>query len=188
VSDSFASALWAADMLFGLAEAGVAGVNFHTWTGAWYAPVQFLPTPTGPAARVRPMLYGMLLFDRAVQNGAKLLRVSQGRRDAIKIWATSDVGSTVRVAVINKDERAGRVVRLKLPSGLGSGRLERLTARSLASRYGVTFAGQSFERGGFDGRLHGAQKSEPVAPRGRTYAFRVPPASAALLTASPRVR
>jgi Glycosyl hydrolase family 79 C-terminal beta domain len=188
VSDSFASALWATDMLFGLAEAGVAGVNFHTWTGAWYAPVQFLPSPAGPVARVRPLLYGMLLFDRAVQNGARLLRVEQGRGDALKVWATSDASSTVRVAVINKDDRAARRVRLRLPAGLGTGSLERLSARSLASHAGVTFAGQSFERGGFDGRLHGAVRRERVLPHTSTYTFRIPAASAALLTAAPRAR
>jgi len=185
VSDSFASALWATDMLFGLAEAGATGVNFHTWTGAWYAPIQFVPSPAGPVAKVRPLLYGMLLFDRAVQNGAHLLRVVQGRSDAVKIWATSDASSAVRAVVINKDGRAGRVVRLKLPGGLGPGTLERLTARSLGSRSGVSLAGQSFERGGFDGRLHGVAKSERVVARRGIYSFRVPPASAALLTSRP---
>jgi len=144
-----------------------------------------VPSPAGPVAKVRPLLYGMLLFDRAVQNGAHLLRVVQGRSDAVKIWATSDASSAVRAVVINKDGRAGRVVRLKLPGGLGPGTLERLTARSLGSRSGVSLAGQSFERGGFDGRLHGVAKSERVVARRGIYSFRVPPASAALLTSRP---
>jgi hypothetical protein len=96
------------------------------------------------------------------------------------------VVKAVRVAVINKDPRRRHVVSLKLPRGLGSGTLERLTARTLASRSGVTFAGQSFEAGAFDGHLHGAVRSTRVARRGRIYRFRLPPASAALLTARPR--
>jgi hypothetical protein len=75
---------------------------------------------------------------------------------------------------------------LKLPRGLGSGRLERLLAHTLASRSGVTFGGQSFEQGAFDGRLHGAVRRTRIARRGRTYKFRLPAASAALLTARPR--
>jgi hypothetical protein len=186
VSDSFASALWGADVLFGMAEAGVVGVNFHTWTGAWYAPISFIPSPSGPIAKVRPLLYGMLFFDRAVPNGARLLRVTQRRADTVKVWATRDVTGTVRVAVINKDPRRAHVVRLKLPRGLRAGTIERLLGRSLASQSGVTLAGQSFERGAFDGKLHGGVRSTRVKARGRIYQLRVPAASAALLTAPRR--
>ena len=178
VSDSFASALWAADSLFGLAEAGVAGVNFHTWTGAWYAPVDF----PGGVPRVRPLLYGILLFDRAVPNGARLLTVKQRRVDPVKVWATRDSGGAVRVVVINKGPQK-RVVQLALPRGLGRGTLERLLAHSLASTSGASFGGRSFERGGFDGRLHGTARRSRVKRKGRSYTFALPGASAALLTA-----
>jgi hypothetical protein len=182
VSDSFASALWSADVLFGMAQAGVAGVNLHSWSGAWYSPIDF----SGGQTRVRPLLYGMLFFDRAVQNGARLLNVKQRRSDPVKVWATRDAGRVVRVALINKDPRHARVVQVKLPRGLGTGTLEWLRARTLASQSGVTLGGQSFESGGFDGRLHGIRKSTRVKPKRRVYAARLPAASAALLTARPR--
>jgi hypothetical protein len=182
VSDSFASALWGADVLFGMADAGVVGVNFHTWTGAWYAPISFVPSPSGPVTKVRPLLYGMLFFARAVPNGARLVHVTQRRSDTVKVWATRDVSGTIRVAVINKDPRRAHLVRLKLPRGLRSGRLERLLAPSLAAQSGVTFAGQSFETGVFDGKLHGAARSTRVKARGRGWDLRVAGASAALLT------
>jgi hypothetical protein len=182
VSDTFASALWGADVLFGMAQAGVAGVNLHSWSGAWYSPIDF----SGGQARVRPLLYGMLFFDRAVQNGARLLDVKQRRSDPVKVWATRDAGKTIRVAVINKDLRHAHAVRLKLPRGLGAGKLERLIAHTAASRSGVTFAGQSFESGGFDGRLHGRVRSTRVRPKGRVYGLSVPAASAVLLTVRPR--
>jgi Glycosyl hydrolase family 79 C-terminal beta domain len=182
VSDSFAAALWSADVLFGMAQAGVAGVNLHSWSGAWYSPIDF----SGGQTRVRPLLYGMLFFDRAVQNGARLLNVKQRRSDPVKVWATRDASRVVRVAVINKDPWHVRVVQLKLPRGLGAGRVERLCARTLASQSGVTLGGQSFESGGFDGRLHGAAKSTHAKARGRSYTLRLPAASAALLTARPR--
>jgi hypothetical protein len=88
----------------------------------------------------------------------------------------------VRVVVINKSSRKARTVRLKLPRGLGRGTLERLSAHTLASTSGVTFAGESFERGTFDGRLHGTARRRPVKRQGRIYTFRMPPASAVLLT------
>jgi hypothetical protein len=186
VSDSFAAALWGADVLFGMAEAGVVGVNFHSWSGAWFSPVSFTAGPSGAVATVRPLLYGMLLFDRAVPNGAHLLRVAQRRADTVKVWATRDVSGTVRVAVINKDPRRGKIVSVKLPRGLGRGALERLVAPTLGARSGVTFAGQSFERGTFDGHLHGPVRRTRVRPRGRVYKLRLPAASAALLTARAR--
>jgi hypothetical protein len=184
VSDTFASALWGADLLFGMAEVGVAGVNLHTWTGAWYAPVYF-GSHAQPATVVRPLLYGILLFDRTVQNGARLLRVKQLRNDPVKVWATRDAGKTVRVALINKDTRRSQVVALKLPRGLGAGKLERLKAPSLDARIGVTFAGQSFEGEPFDGRLHGTARGTRVPRRGHVYKVKLPAASAALLTVGP---
>jgi hypothetical protein len=152
------------------------------FSGAWYAPVDF----AGGIARVHPLLYGMLLFDRTVPDDAQLLGVAQRRSDAVKVWATRDAKSTVRVAVINKDPRRGRIVRLKLPAGLRSGTLERLRAHTLASRSGVTFGNRSFERGGFDGRLHGSARRELVPRQGRRYGFRMPAGSAALLTVRAR--
>jgi hypothetical protein len=166
-----------------MAEAGVVGVNFHTWTGAWYAPISFIPSPSGPVTKVRPLLYAMLFFSRAVPNGARLLHVTQRRADPVKVWATRDATGTVRVAVINKDPRRSHVVRLTLPRGFRAGRIERLRAPSLASQSGVTFGGQSFEAGAFDGKLHGAVRSTRVNARGRTYGLPVPAASAVLLTA-----
>jgi hypothetical protein len=186
VSDSFASALWGADVLFGMAEAGVVGVNFHTWSGAWYSPVTFAPGASGTVATAHPLLYGMLLFDRTVPNGARLLRVTQRRADTVKIWPTRDAKSTVRVAVINKDPRRTKVVSLKLPRGLGRGMLMRLLAPKLSSRSGVTFGGQSFERGAFDGHLRGVARRTRVVPHGRVYKVRLPAASAALLTVRSR--
>ncbi len=187
VSDSFASALWGADVLFGMVEAGVVGVNFHSWSGAWYAPVSFGPVTSGSIVKIRPLLYGMLFFDRAVPNGARLLRVIQRRSDPVKVWATIDAESIVRVAVLNKDPRRATVVSLKVPHALRSGTVERLVAPTLASRTGVTFGGQSFGRGAFDGRLHGPIREIRVVSHKRVYRLSVPAGSAALLKMKTRV-
>jgi hypothetical protein len=47
----------------------------------------------------------------------------------------------------------------------------------------VRLGGRSFATGGFDGRLHGRRRVEHVARRGGSYVLRLPPASAALVTA-----
>ena len=87
-SDTFAAALWATDVLFGMAEAGVRNVDLHTWTGAWYAPVDFVHVRGRTVGRVRPLFYAMLLFDRATPRGARLLPVGPNVPNA----SAEDVG------------------------------------------------------------------------------------------------
>ena len=87
-SDALASALWGTDMLFSLADAGVRGVNFHTFTGAFYAPVDFGLHKGHFAGFVHPLFYAMLLFDRATPNGARLLPAGPNPQTAL----AQDVG------------------------------------------------------------------------------------------------
>ena len=69
VSDTFATALWAPDALFTLLRAGVDGANLHVRYYAINAP--FAITRAGFHAR--PLLYGLLLFERALGPGARLV-------------------------------------------------------------------------------------------------------------------
>ena len=69
VSDTFASALWALDILFHLAQEGVDGVNFHTFVKAYYRPFYFSQVNGRWSANVAPMYYGMLAFARAARPG-----------------------------------------------------------------------------------------------------------------------
>ena len=93
-SNSVASALWGVDMLFALANAGVRNVNFHTFNGALYAPVDFGVRRGHFAAEVHPLFYGMLLFARANPHGARLLPTGPEPADR----QAEDVG----------DDRSGR--------------------------------------------------------------------------------
>ena len=81
-SDSLASALWGTDMLFSLADAGVRGVNFHTFTGAFYAPVDFGLHKGHFAGFVHPLFYAMLLFDRATPRARGCCRRGRTRGPA----------------------------------------------------------------------------------------------------------
>jgi hypothetical protein len=60
VSDVFASALWAADYLLRVAQAGYAGVNLHGGGEGYYAPITGEPN----AAQLRPQYYAMGLAQR----------------------------------------------------------------------------------------------------------------------------
>src|SRR6202042_2595833 len=62
VSDTFASALWGADLMYQLAQAGGIGINFHGGGYGWYTPIAGTPQ-NGFVAR--PIFHGMLLFAQA---------------------------------------------------------------------------------------------------------------------------
>jgi hypothetical protein len=182
-SDSLASALWGADMLFSLADVGVGGVNFHTFTGALYAPIEFGAFKGHFAGFVHPLLYGMLLFDRATPRGARLLPAGPNpATGSLKTWATVDPAGTRRIVVINKNPAKTRRVVLKVPGGGASGRVERLTGPSITATGGITLGGQSYGVATTDGRLKGKLQLERVKRAGGAFRLDMPPASAALVT------
>jgi Glycosyl hydrolase family 79 C-terminal beta domain len=182
-SDTFAAALWATDVLFGMAEAGVRNVDFHTWTGAWYAPVDFRRVRGRLVGRVRPLFYAMLLFDRATPSGARLLAVGPNVPNAaLKTWATVDPAGTVRAVIVNKDPHRAHKVVLRVPGGGASGRVERLLAPSVTATGGVTFAGQGYRPQTPDGVLRGRHVAEPLVRASGAFRVLMPAGSAALVT------
>jgi hypothetical protein len=181
-SDSFSSALWGADMLFGLANAGVRNVNFHTFNGAFYAPVDFGMRKGTRVAHVRPLFYGMLLFSRAAPRGAQLLPAGPNPPGAtLKTWATVDPAGTRRVVLINKS-REPRTVALAVPGGSVTARVKRLIAPSYRSHRDVTFGGQSYGTSTADGRLTGKEKIEKLRRARGSFQVVMPGTSAALVT------
>jgi hypothetical protein len=182
-SDSFSSALWGADVLFGLATAGVRNVNFHTFNGAFYAPVDFgLRKGTQRVGHVNPLFYGMLLFSRAVAQHSRLLPAGPNPPGAtLRTWATVDPIGTRRVVLINKSS-APRTVALGVPGGAASGRVERLLAPSLRAANGVTIGGQSYGTSTPDGELRGKRKRERVKRKSGSFRIVMPAHSAALVT------
>ena len=182
-SNGLASALWGADTLFGLATAGVRNVNFHTFDGALYAPVDFALVQGHFAAQVHPLFYGMLLFARANPRGARLLPAGPNPSTGLlKTWATIDPAGTRRVVVINKDDVNSRTVALRVPGGARRARVERLLGPSITATRGITFGGQGYGDATFDGKLRGKAKLERLVRRGGAFRLTIPANSAALVT------
>ena len=182
VSDSFATALWGTNALFGYWAAGASGVNMHTWTGAFYAPLQFRVEAGRTVGVVHPLYYGMLLFARATAFGAQLVPVTPKRATGTRVWATRTPTGMLRVVVVNGSARMDRRLRVTLPGLTAPGKVERLKAPALDSQTGVTLAGKGFGPTTLDGNLVGRHAEATVVPKGNIYAFDVPAASAALLT------
>jgi hypothetical protein len=174
VSNTFATALWAPDALFTLMRAGVDGVNLHVRAYTWNAP--FVISRRGLIAR--PLLYGLIMFDRTLGPDARLVRlhISKARSLNLSAWAVRVRGGFLHVLLIDKSNRAVRVA-LHLPS-TGPATAQRLLAPSASSTTGETLDGQRLGRGG---TWIGRRLTETI-PRGpHGYLLTVPERSAAVV-------
>ena len=190
VSDVFAAALYSLDVQLESAAAGVRQWNWHGGPGAAYAPVSFARPPAPPGAPdVRPLYYGMWAFAAATARRARIARAGVAASNPlIKGWALQQSPVEWTLVAIHKDPNAtqGASVRVAPPAGEAvagaGGQLARLAAPSALSRYGVSFAGQTFD-GSSDGAPVGQRVTEAVPVQaGGALEFFLPPASAALLT------
>jgi hypothetical protein len=180
VTRTFASALWVLDALFEMARVGVDGVNIHSYPDATYSLFAFRHVHARWRARVAPDYYGLEMFAQAAPPGSQLLRVSPTGEPDLTVWATRAADGTIRVVAINDGAHA-RDVAVRM-AGTATGSLERLRAPSLLARDGVTLAGQSYGPVTATGLLTG-QRRTLIVPRSHgAYRFRVPAASAAMLT------
>ena len=183
VSDAFASALWVTDALFGLARAGVDGVNLHTLPNTAYELFAFSRRDGRWQAQVRPVYYGLELFAQAAPAGARLLALSRHGADAgLSAWATRAPDHRLRVVLINKSQTRRKTITVRLPAGTPpTASVTRLLAPSVRAGQGVTLAGRSYGSETASGQL-GTPELEPArVVRGRVT-LSVPAASAALLT------
>jgi len=184
VSESFASALWALNTLFGLARVGVSGVNIHTFPGAGYELFKITHQDGRWRAAVSPEYYGMLMFAQATPPGAHLLSVGPTGIAGVNMWATRATSGTVRVVIVNTGAGTHELA-VRMPGKFERATVVRLTAPSASSTSGVTLGGQSFGSETSTGRLAGPAQSTPVASTDGRYEVEVPAASAAMLTLTP---
>ena len=184
ISDAFGAALWSIDTMFEYANVGVDGVNWEASDGNYVTPFYFASVTskgrtTFTLNSVAPLYYGLLLFQNATQNGAKLLSVSLDTPANLKAWATIDASGTPRLVVINKDEVQNGNVSVSLP-GYTQATVLRLTAPSYQSTSGVTLAGQTFD-GSTDGTIRGTQTLETIDGTNGVFQLPMSITSAALV-------
>jgi hypothetical protein len=176
VSDTFASALWAADLMYQLASEGGMGINFHGGGYGWYTPIA---GTREDGFLARPIYFGMLLFAQA-GSGQMVERKLDGIEQAPLLTAyglRADDGTT-KVVAFNKN--ADRGVRLTIDAG---GLVQRTTALRLhAPRIDdttdTTFGGSVVGASG----EWSAAREEQLTPENGTAKILLPPASAALIT------
>ncbi len=183
VSNTFASALWALGTLFDLAQAGVDGVNIHTFPGASYQLFDFRAGNTW-SATVEPEYYALEAFAQAAPVGSRLLNVV-APGGPVKQWATLAPDSTTRLVLINYDTKAAHAILIKPPRAAGVASIERLTAPSASATNGVELGGRSLGAETSTGTATGPARPSYLFPGGGQYAFTMPPGSAAVLTLIP---
>jgi Glycosyl hydrolase family 79 C-terminal beta domain len=141
VSDSFATALWAPGALFEMLSAGVSSADLHLRTTTINAPFVY----DGGGVDVRPLLYGLILFQRMLGPGAQLANatVTDDAKLGLSAWAVQVAGDRLNVLLLDKDPRAARV-RLDVPSGIDA-TVQTLTAPSANASSDVTLDGQQLD-------------------------------------------
>ncbi len=174
VSNAFASALWAGDLMFQEAATGSIGINFHGGGYGWYAPI----VGTNEAGFLaRPEYYGMLLFAQAGPGrlvGAKLSNAEQA--PLLTAYAVRGENGRVHVALFNKNLDKDVVVSIS-GSGGASATALRLEAPRASDANDVTFGGSPV---GIDGRWF-PQVEEHVPGRNGLYTLPMRKATGALV-------
>ncbi|MFI5071429.1 MAG: hypothetical protein ACHP8A_11125 [Terriglobales bacterium] len=175
VSDTFASALWGADLMYQLASDGGMGINFHGGGYGWYTPIAGT-RENGFLAR--PIYYGMLLFAQAGP-GQLIESKLDGLEQAPLLTACGLRGDSgkIKVAVFNKN--LDRSVRLTIESGQRTERVTalRLHAPRVDDTTDTTFCGSPV---GASGAWSAAQEEKLSVENGLAL-IELPAASGALI-------
>ncbi len=176
VSDTFASALWAADFMLTIAQAGASGVNLHGGADGLYTPIAGSPSKGFTA---RPIYYGML-FAKQLLTGRVLQTSVETAGENVAAHATRD-DTTLRLTIINREPHpvTCRLAVAGLPTHI-AGSVWRLEAPSIASTTDVTLAkagvtARGVFRAGSDEAIHFAKGEASIY---------VPPYSASLVRVS----
>lgn len=175
VSDTFASALWGAELMYQLADKGGMGINFHGGGYGWYTPIAGTPEDGFIA---RPIYYGMLMFDRA--GPGDLIRAQlEGIKQAPLTTAYGLSGGKhgVRAVIFNKNQ--DRRVRIEVNANTSAERatLLRLHAPRVDDTTDVTFGGATVGPNG----EWAAAREETLPMQDGKFTVDFPPASAGLI-------
>jgi hypothetical protein len=188
ISNTFASALWAAGYITETMAAGAAGINLqgNPTNCVGYTP---LCAPTaqalaGGALTAAPDWYA-LLFARSLLGAAPLQsRLSAARMPNLVAAPFLGPERDIRVALVD-DEPPGSAplsVRMRVGAGYSAARVLRLTGPSLTATSGVRLGGRGVAG---DGTWRAPRSLPVVAVHGGRVTVSLPPSSAALVTVMP---
>jgi hypothetical protein len=139
VSDTLGAALWGTELMFQIAAAGGAGVNFHAGEDKIYTPISH---GHGGGLTTRALYYGMLMFAQATGDLVPTRLDSGGVM--LAAYAVRAADGALRLVVINKDVRAVSV-RIEPGRRFANGEVWRLAASALDATAGVRLGGSAVD-------------------------------------------
>jgi hypothetical protein len=182
VSDTLGAALWGLEMMFQLAAAGAAGVNFHAGPHNLRPEVDKAYTPIARAEggryRPAPLYNAMLLFTRLAPGTVVPVRMS--RVGEAPVLAVRAADGNLRIGLINKDLARGVRVTIDAGNEFRDVSIVRLTGPSAAATSGITLGGAGVDEFG-----EWAPSEERAALTGPAISIELPSASAALVVMNP---
>jgi hypothetical protein len=188
ISNTFASALWAAGYIAQAMAAGVSGVNFqgNPANCLGYSPVCASTSQRLASGRLgaQPAWYALLLARALVGSRPLPTRVVTAGQPNLIVRSFMGPDRTLRLMIAEDDPPGAPPARLRLRIGAGyrAATVLTLTAPSPASTSGVSVAGRSVSS---DGSWHEPRQVPPIPARGGVLSLTVSPSSAALVTVSP---
>lgn len=185
VSDSFATALWMMNTLFGLDRAGVNGINMNVPAGTINAIINPVLSHGRITYQVQPEYYAMIMFEQAAPPGSRILQMHNDVPGTLAAWATRETSGTIHVVLVNKSASGSTSTTVRVPNAVGPASISILHARGLGSTSGVSLNGQSFGSSTSTGLLSGTAGTQVVSPVKGTYTVKVPAASVEMLTFTP---
>ncbi|MGD0190406.1 MAG: hypothetical protein ABSD74_06665 [Rhizomicrobium sp.] len=136
VSNTFASALWGAEMMCRLATAGVSGINFHGGGNGWYTPIAGTRRDGFTA---RPLYYGMLMLG-GILGDASIAADLNGPANGIACFAFKSRAGELKVLLLNKGDKDTDVM-IDAGKPMRAAKALRLSAASLDATDGVRWGG-----------------------------------------------
>ena len=177
VSNVFASALWALDFMWSIAENKGQGINLHG------GGVRFIYTPinaTNGVTTARPLYYAMLAFKYGAV-GNKIIAplvLNAGANDNYSVHACLAPNNATLVTIINKETTKDFSFTIQLSKNASNIQVARLLAPSITAGAGITFAGSAVNS---DGSFEPASPEE-YRTNQKSFTVTVPAGSAAVVT------
>lgn len=175
VSNTFASALWGAELMYQLAAQGGIGINFHGGGFGWYTPIA---GTRDKGFEARPIYYGMLMFAEAGAGQLVGNKLSEPQQDDVVAAYSLKTDSGLKTVVFNKNPDSG--LRLEIDPGqrAQTATIELLKASRLDSTSAVTLGGSVVDAHG----NWGSASQPAISAKNGLFTVDLPAASAALIT------
>jgi hypothetical protein len=140
VSDTVASALWSADYMLQVAQAGYIGVNLHGGGNGLYTPIA---GSLEEGFSARPVYYGMLLAERFA--GSSFVSSSLSAQSATQnvTGFAAAAGQAWKLAIFNKAPEPVSIQIDGLPHAKKMARVTLMHGLAIDAKEGVTFGGSA---------------------------------------------